>query len=80
MLGFTTITAGIQAIAAFFGIINKTADAIKARDQEEQGRVAQTAQNQDAALADVRKANDARAQSERRSRADITADDGFRRD
>ena len=65
MFGVTTITAGIQAIAAFFGIINKAADAIKARSQEEQGRVAQTAQDQSKVIENVKKANEASADAER---------------
>ena len=65
MFGFTTLTAGLQAIAGFLGIVNKAADAIKARGQEEQGRVAQTAQDQAKVIENVKKANEASADVER---------------
>ena len=59
------IGAILQIIAGLFGLGNKGADAIKARSQEEAGRVAQTTQDQDKVITNVKKANEARADAER---------------
>ena len=81
MLGITTITAGIQAIAAFFGLINKAADAAKSRTERQQGQVEQVAKNQEKVIQDDRKANEVRAAADRNSAAGkLHDDDGFRRD
>ena len=73
------IGAILQVIAGLLGLGNKVADATKARSQEEAGRVAQTAQDQDKALKNIKTATDARIRAER-AKGDITEDDGFRRD
>ena len=52
-------------LAGLFGIANKIGDAMKARTQEETGRIAQTAQAQDKVITNVKTANEARVAHER---------------
>ena len=76
----TTITAGLQIIARFLGLAGSAVDAAKDRDQQQIGRVAQTAQNQEKVIQDDRKANEVRAAADRDSAAGkLHDDDGFRR-
>ena len=75
-----TIGAVAKAIGTFLGLIDKAVDFEKTREAKNQGRVEQVATDQSKALQDVKKANDARAASERDSDAGkLHESDGFKR-